>query len=120
MQEQKHSSELNIKWFATLNDGNKIIESDNIVWSNIANKVVELSWISDSQTLISLPLGMKRYMQGKTGSCSLMGGKISIESRWIGFYAPSGDKIITRVDETTGKVSIEVEKDDPISNDKKL
>ena len=48
-----------------LNNGNKIIESDNIVWSNIANKVVELSWISDSQTLISLPLGMKKIYARK-------------------------------------------------------
>ena len=108
MQEQKHSSELNIKWFAALNDGNKIIESDNIVWSNIANKVVELSWISDSQTLISLPLGMKRYMQGKTGSCSLMGGKISIESRWIGFETADGIQIKIRRMESNGVINVEV------------
>jgi hypothetical protein len=119
MRKHKHSKNIITGWVATLDDGSTRSEFDGTIWAEVKRRVVGLCLVAKG-TVVTLPVGMRSYTQGKTASCPVCGGDITIESRWIGFYAPSGDKITTRVDEATGKVSIEVEKDDPISNDKKL
>jgi hypothetical protein len=108
MQRQKHSSELTVKWAARLQDGSCVVESDELSWSNIQKQVNGLSLVSGSQTIISLPDGMSHYTQGKTGSCSLIGGKISIESRWIGFEISGGKSFKIRRMESNGIIKVEV------------
>jgi hypothetical protein len=93
---------------ATLDDGSSVVESEENVWSAIKQKVVGLKLVVNGKTLISLPLGMKRYLQGKTGSCNLLGGKIKIESRWIGFESPSGSIVKIKRSELNGEIQVEV------------
>ncbi len=108
MQKQENITGVGVRWAATLEDGSSVIESEEIVWSSISQKVVGLSFVENGGTLISLPFGMKRYLQGKTGSCFLLGGKIKIESRWIGFESPSGLIVKVKRTESDGKIQVEV------------
>ena len=106
-------------WFAILDDGTTLAESDGVAWGAVRDRVVGLS-LSAGGATVSLPRDMAPYAQGKTASCPVAGGEAKVESRWIGFASPSGDRVVARVSEATGRISIEVFGDDPIGDDKKV
>ena len=116
MQDDKQDK---VGWIAILGDGTVLSESDGVPWGEAKDRAVGLS-ISIGGTTVALPRNMKPYVQGKTASCPFFGGDVKIESRWIGFDAPSGDRIVARVSEATGNVSIEVTKNDPSGDDKQV
>lgn len=109
MSRKEHIKNMNTKWFATLSDDSCVLESDEIVWSSIKERVIHLKLVNgDNYVIIDLPYKMKRYLQGKTGSCSLMGGKISVESRWIGFEDNGGNLVKMIRDESNGTISVQI------------
>ena len=108
MRKQEHSKRIKREWIAKLADGTQVREKNGVLWSDIADKVVWLGINTGNQLVISLPTEQKRYLQGKTGSCCITGGKIVIESRWIGFETNNGSTIITRIMEEDGSIEVEV------------
>lgn len=94
-------------WTAVLKDGTVASESNGDQWSSVSGNVVCLL-LSDGKQEITLPARQKRYVQGKSCSCCLTGGEVTIESRWIGFETPSGDTVKVRISESNGTVTVEV------------
>jgi len=96
------------RWEAVGKNDSEINE-DDINWELVKNRVKSLQLNNNGQ-IIRLPDNME-YIQGKTASANLMGGKVQIESRYVGIKV--GNNIVKiRVDEKTNDISIEVE-DDP-------
>jgi len=95
------------EWIAKLSDGRVVTENDNVPWSSIKDDVIWLGLERGDFPVISLPEKQKSYLQGKTASCSLVGGSIEVESRWIGFETESGVVIKIRVQEASGCISVE-------------
>lgn len=118
MRKREDSKDGMIGWTAVLKDGTAVSESDGARWSDVKYDVVRLS-ISVMGRSIVLPENRAAYFQGKTASAPAGGGEATIQSRWIGFASPSGDKVIVRVSESSGEVSIEVA-NGSVGNDKKI
>jgi len=111
MQEQKRIKSLTRKfgWSAILNDGTKASETGGFGWSNVKDKVISLCIVDDMDNIIvALPNGQPSYVQGKTGSCNVSGGSVTIENRWVGFKTKSGETIVANVSDKTGTVTIGV------------
>jgi len=111
MQEQKRIKNMTRKlgWSAILDDGTVVPESGGQLWSNIKERVVELCFVDDlNNVILSLPNNQQEYIQGKTGSCDVNGGAVTIEKRWIGFKSKSGETIVANVSSKTGMISVEV------------
>jgi len=92
------------KWEAKTIHGDKITE-DDINWELVKNKTQALSLNNDGQ-IIALP-NDQEYIQGKTASATLGSNKVNIESRYIGMIK-NNLKIVIRVNESTGDISLEV------------
>jgi len=92
------------KWEAKTVNGDNITE-DDINWELVKDKVLSLSLNNNGQT-ITLP-NDQEYVQGKTASVTLGSNKISVESRYIGIIK-NNLKILVRVNESTGNISLEV------------
>jgi len=108
MQRKEYIPSLSAKWSATLDDGSFLEESNDILWSSYKERVTHLKLVDDiGNVIITLPTGMKKYLQGKTGSCGLIGGKVLIESRWIGFEDENGRIFKIRRNEANGELSVE-------------
>ena len=97
-------------WVARLKDGSSVREWDGVPWSDVKDGVVLLAIVKDGKVAVSLPEGMRRYVQGKTGSCGIVGGKVTVESRWIGFELDCGRIVTAVLPESNGTVSIGVSK----------
>jgi hypothetical protein len=95
---------MNRYWRGTTKNGDFVTEEQGSIWDSQKMKSLEL--ITEN-TVIKLPDNME-YVQAKTASADLGSGKVSIESRYIGFYH-NNSKIIVRIDEKTGNISIEAE-----------
>jgi len=96
------------RWEAKGKNGDVITE-DDINWDLVKDKVSSLQLVNDDQ-IIRLPNNAE-YIQGKSASAFLGSGKVTIESRYIGFRL--GNNIVKiRIDEKTNNINIEVE-DDP-------
>ena len=111
MQEQKRIKNLTRKlgWAASLSNGTRVSEFVGTLWSNIREGVVGLCLVDDmNNVVVSLPENQLEYVQGKTGSCDVNGGAVTIEKRWIGFKTKSGETVVANVSEKTGSVSLEV------------
>lgn len=108
MQQQEHCHGVVRGWTARLADGRLVTEHSGTAWTDVKESVVWLGLDENGTTTISLPEGQNRYLQGKTGSCGLTGGKIEIESRWIGFETASGSVVRIRVIEGDGRIEVEV------------
>jgi hypothetical protein len=97
-------------WKAQLKDGTWTDENEQ-KWDNIKNDVINLQLCINDQ-IISLPSNADIYIQGKTASGNLANGKVTIESRFIGFCLRSNivskDTITKiRVNEETNNITIE-------------
>jgi len=108
MRKQKNSKNDVNGWVAQLIDGSIAKESEGAFWQLEKHRVAGLSL--EGRIEIVLPSGQSRYIQSHTGSCSLTGNDIRIESRVVGFVTPSGDEIRIRVPEAGGKILVEVKK----------
>lgn len=97
-------------WLAELKNGTSAVEYDGVPWAQVKDDVVLLAIVRNDKVLVSLPKGQKRYMQGKTGSCSINGGEITVERRWIGFEAESGEVVKAFISEKTGSVNLTISK----------
>ncbi|MFA5312387.1 MAG: hypothetical protein WC375_03585 [Methanomassiliicoccales archaeon] len=95
-----------IYWLAKLQNGLTIDETTH-PWPPEGAGIVSLSLILQNGREIKLPDGMDQYVQAKNASADLGSGKITIESRYIGFV--SGNKVTRiRVSESTGNISVEL------------
>lgn len=94
-------------WIAKLKDGTVVNETTGTIWSSIKDDVIWLGIEVNGKLVISLPEHQTSYIQGKTASCGPFGGKIAIESRWIGFESPSGSIIKVKIMEADGLIELE-------------
>ena len=92
------------QWFGA-DKNNHIISECTSSWTEAKDLLKSLSFDNNGQ-IIELPKNVK-YVQGKTASASLFGGKSTIESRFLGFYK-NELKILVRIDEKTNSIKIEV------------
>ena len=94
-------------WKAITKDGNEINELTHN-WESIKNNIKELSLVTNDSRIIKLPPNREKYVQAKTASADLSGGKnVQIESRYIGFSL--GNTIVKiRINESDNNISIEV------------
>ena len=93
-------------WKAKLKDGKTVSELTH-QWTNIQAEVTELTLITNSGQIITLPPNMPKYVQFKSASADMNSNNIEIDSRVIGFQ--QGNTIVKiRVNEKTNNISIEI------------
>jgi hypothetical protein len=95
-------------WKATLDDGTTATEESGTPWGLISQRVRGLGFVHQGVEF-SLPLGQKEYLQAKSAAAPLCGGKVQIESRWIGFRTQDGKVFRLRFHEASGNVSVETD-----------
>lgn len=96
------------KWFGKDEYDHSVSEC-NTSWDGVSKILKSLSFDNNGQ-VIELPDNMQ-YIQGKTASASLSGGKATIISRYIGFVL--GNNIVKiRVDEKSNNIKVEVTQND--------
>lgn len=95
-------------WRAVLDDNSVVSEDSGVKWSDIKNRVSGLSFLFNGVTY-TLPPSQKRYLRADSASASLIGGKVTIESRWIGYETHLGSVIKLRFHLASGHVSMETE-----------
>jgi len=108
MRKSKHNKSSKLGWIARLKNGQMAAERDGVLWSSIKDQIAWLGLEDDAIPIISLPNGQTQYTQGKTGSCSLIGGSVDIESRWVGFEMDDGKKIKIKRSESNGRIEVDV------------
>jgi len=93
-------------WKAKLKGGEEVSELTH-KWNDIKDDVIELMLLTNNGQSIRLPSNANRYIQAKTASADLAGGRnIQIESRYIGFSL--GNNIVKiRVNESNNNISVE-------------
>lgn len=92
-------------WEAVLKDGSIVAESTH-KWTQIKNDIESLSFDYNGTT-VNLPPS-NEFIQYKSASASLMGGKAEIESQTVGFKVGE-NKVLLRFDFKSKKVNILVE-----------
>ena len=94
------------KWIAHLDNGTTVT-SEDVAWKDIKDRVKNVSLDNDGQ-LITLPDGMDEYGQATTASIGFGSSQITTESRYI-YYKLGNIKVIIRVDEKSGNITVECE-----------
>ena len=94
-------------WKAVLNDGSEVSEI-TAQWPDIKDRIASLSMLWQGAEY-SLPSGQKEYEHFKSGSCSIGGGPVTIESRTVGCRLDNGTMVRLRFKEDGSSVSVETE-----------
>lgn len=96
------------RWIGKNKQNNSITEA-NIPWNKVKSELTSLCFDNNGQ-IIELPNNME-YIQGKTASAPLLGGEVTIESRYIGFNL-GNNTIRVRINEKSNNIRIEVIEND--------
>lgn len=93
-------------WIILYEDGTHVMESQ-AEWNSVRKvgiKTLRLKWHNKMWDIT----GKKNYVQFKTCSIGIGEDAPLLHSRCIGYYDESGNKVIYRVHEQTGRMRIEV------------
>jgi len=97
-------------WKAILNSGEKVNETTHR-FSKIKNDISSLSFDYSGSEVILPPLNgkFKEFLQFKSGSASLSGGEISVDSQTIGAVLQDDTKILLKFSMKENKIEMIVE-----------
>jgi len=97
-------------WIARLKNGLEATEMTHM-WKDVKNDISTLSYVYNGTKIDLPPLNgrIKGYIQYKSGSASLLGGVVDVDSQTVGFILENGVKVLLRFYLKTNKIETIIE-----------